>query len=289
MLRRDRQMRMQIHQLLDACIFAVSFWLAYEIRASDFVTITLKQPPIAPFENFFWHYLILIPVSPLVLEAQGFYDRPLIAPRRHTLLPLFKGCLFISIGLTLALFFSRLTIARFVPVGFGVIAFCLVYLKEELLLMAIKSKLAQNQFRRRFMVLGTPAETARMRLEIQQRPESGVEIVQELDLQELHLERFIHLLHEHSINGVILSSRHVHFDRAEIVVNACELEGVEAWLVADFFKTSISSTSLDDFYGRPVLVFRSVPEASWQSVIKQVMDFFGALVMLLLAGPFLMI
>jgi exopolysaccharide biosynthesis polyprenyl glycosylphosphotransferase len=34
---------------------------------------------------------------------------------------------------------------------------------------------------------------------------------------------------------------------------------------------------LDDFYGRPVLVFRSTPEASWQGVIKQVIDFVGAL------------
>ncbi len=284
MLRRDRQMRMQVYQLMDACIFAVSFWLAYEFRASDFVTVTLGQPPIAHFEEFFWHYLVLIPVSPLILEAQGFYDRPLIAPRRHTLVPLLKGCVFISIGLTLALFFSRLTIARFVPIGFGVIAFCLVYLKEELLLMALKSKIAQNQFRRRFMLLGTPAETARMREEIQRRPESGVEIVREMDLKETQLEEFVHLLHEHSINGVILSTRHAHFDRAEVVVNACELEGVEAWLVADFFKTSISNTSLDDFYGRPVLVFRSTPEASWQSVIKQVIDFVGALVMLVLAG-----
>lgn len=289
MLRRDRQMRMQVYQLIDACIFAVSFWLAYELRASDFVTVTLGQAAIAPFEEFFWHYLVLIPVSPLVLEAQGFYDRPLIAPRRHTLMPLLKGCLFISVGLTLALYFSRLQIARFVPIGFGIIAFCLVYLKEEILMIALKRKLAQSQFRRRFILLGTPAETAAMRAEIQQRPESGVEIVRELDLKEVQLEGFVHLLHEHSINGVILSTRHAHFDRAELVVNACELEGVEAWLVADFFKTNISSTTLDDFYGRPVLVFRSTPEASWQSVIKQVIDFTGALVMLLIAGPLLMI
>lgn len=289
MLRRDRQMRMQVYQLIDACIFAVSFWLAYELRASDFVTGTLGQAAIAPFEEFFWHYLVLIPVSPLVLEAQGFYDRPLIAPRRHTLMPLLKGCLFISVGLTLALYFSRLQIARFVPIGFGIIAFGLVYLKEELLMIALKRKIAQSQFRRRFILLGTPAETAAMRAEIQQRPESGVEIVRELDLKEVQLEGFVHLLHEHSINGVILSTRHAHFDRAELVVNACELEGVEAWLVADFFKTSISSTTLDDFYGRPVLVFRSTPEASWQSVIKQMIDFAGALIMLLIAGPLLMI
>ena len=32
MLRRDRQMRMHIHQLMDACLFALSFWIAYELR-----------------------------------------------------------------------------------------------------------------------------------------------------------------------------------------------------------------------------------------------------------------
>jgi len=34
MLRRDRQIRRQVHQLLDALLFAVSFWLAYQLRAS---------------------------------------------------------------------------------------------------------------------------------------------------------------------------------------------------------------------------------------------------------------
>lgn len=289
MLRRDRQMRMQIHQLMDACIFAVSFWVAYELRASDTIQEWLGVPAIAPFEEFFWHYLILIPVSPLVLEAQGFYDRPMIAPRRHTLIQLFKGCLFISVGLTLALYFSRLQIARFVPIGFGAIAFCLVYLKEELLRLAARSKLAKSQHRRRFLLLGTREETARMREEIRRRPESGVEIIREMDLKDTPQEDFLKMLHDYAVNGVILSTRHTHFDRAEMVVNACELEGVEAWLVADFFNTSISSTSLDDFYGRPVLVFRSTPEASWQSVIKQVVDFGGALAMLLIVGPFVML
>jgi len=60
------------------------------------------------------------------------------------------------------------------------------------------------------------------------------------------------------------------------------LEGVEAWLVADFFKTQISHPTFDEFYGRPVLVFRSAPEMSWQGVGKHLVDFFGALVILLL-------
>jgi exopolysaccharide biosynthesis polyprenyl glycosylphosphotransferase len=110
--------------------------------------------------------------------------------------------------------------------------------------------------------------------------------VAELDLYETPLERLVELLHEHSINGVIVSSKRSFFDQVESAIKACELEGVEVWLVADFFKTQICRTTIDDFYGQPVLVFRAVPEASWESVLKQVMDFFGALLALaILAIP----
>jgi exopolysaccharide biosynthesis polyprenyl glycosylphosphotransferase len=56
---------------------------------------------------------------------------------------------------------------------------------------------------------------------------------------------------------------------------------VEAWLVADFFKTQISRTTFDDFYGRPVMVFRTTPESSWQSALKRPFDFAGALLVLI--------
>ena len=153
------------------------------------------------------------------------------------------------------------------------------------MLLAAKSNMARGQNRRRFLLIGTPEETARMKQEVRARPESGVEIFAELDLNNTQLHNLVNLLHDHSINGVILSARHTNFDRAEAVVNACEIEGVEAWLVADFFKTHISSTTLDDFYGRPVLVFRSAPETSWQGILKQMMDFAGALVGVILVSP----
>src|SRR3977135_3670962 len=95
MLRRDRQIRMQIHQLMDACLFAVSFWLAFELRTSPAVIEFLGLVPFdRPFATYFWFYLALISVAPLILELQGFYDRPSICPRRATLWPLFKGCFF---------------------------------------------------------------------------------------------------------------------------------------------------------------------------------------------------
>ena len=99
-------------------------------------------------------------------------------------------------------------------------------------------------------------------------------------------EELVSFLHEHSVNSVMLSARHTVFGRIEEAIQACELEGIEAWLVADFFQTRISQTTMDDFCGRPMLVFHSGPQmASWAGVVKQFIDVVGALVLLVFALP----
>jgi exopolysaccharide biosynthesis polyprenyl glycosylphosphotransferase len=281
MLRRERQIRMQIHQLMDACLFAVSFWLAYELRASSAFIEYFELPPISPFDTFVWFYLVLIPVAPLILESQGFYNRPTLSPRRTIFWPLLKGCFLSCVGLIIAFYFFRSYPARTVVVWFGLISFGLVYGKEELLRIAYKSKLAQAQYRRRFLLVGTDEETSRIKKEMDHQNDASVEIVAEIDLNQTSIERLVHLIHEHSANGVILSAKHAYFEQVEAAIKACELEGVEAWLVADFFRTQFSRTSFDEFRGRPVMVFSTLPEASWQSVVKLAIDFLGAGLMLI--------
>src|SRR5512141_673880 len=107
MLRRDRIIRMQIHQLMDACLFALAFWLAYTLRADEAIVRLFHLNPVAPFDRYVWLYLILIPAAPLTLEAQGFYSRPLMSSRRVTAWQLLKGCFLISLGLVLSLFLLR--------------------------------------------------------------------------------------------------------------------------------------------------------------------------------------
>jgi exopolysaccharide biosynthesis polyprenyl glycosylphosphotransferase len=117
-----------------------------------------------------------------------------------------------------------------------------------------------------------------------QLPED-LEIVGEYDLNQISIEDFVGVLHEYSINAVILSAKQTFFGRVEKAIQACEVEGVEAWLVADFFKTQISQTSLDEFCGRPVLVFRSAPPLSWSALLKQIFDVLGALVIIIISSP----
>src|SRR5262249_37406921 len=133
MLRRDRQIRMQIHQLMDACLFAFTFWFAYVLRSEPNVVELLGGPP-NQFRDYVWLYLILIPAAPLVLEAQGYYNRPLICSRRTTAWQLAKSCFFIVLGLILAGFLFKVTTARVFIIWFGVVSFAVMFLKDEVLM-----------------------------------------------------------------------------------------------------------------------------------------------------------
>ncbi|MDE3069040.1 MAG: sugar transferase, partial [Verrucomicrobiota bacterium] len=124
-------------------------------------------------------------------------------------------------------------------------------------------------------------ELTRLRRQLKERGDEGVEVVAEVNLSDTPVEKLVQMLHDLSVYGVIVSAKHAYFERVENVIKACELEGVEAWLIADFFGTQIARATSDELFGRPLLVFRSTPEASWQGLAKMLLDFFGALILLI--------
>lgn len=97
------------------------------------------------------------------------------------------------------------------------------------------------------------------------------------------------ILHAHSVDSVLLSPGRQNFEDIQRLIHTCETEGVEAWLLADFFRTSIARAHVDQFQNRPVLVFRSTPTLSWSLVIKRAMDVAGALLLILLLSPALLL
>jgi exopolysaccharide biosynthesis polyprenyl glycosylphosphotransferase len=281
MLRRAQQVRTQIYQLKDATLFMLALWLAHILRSN----IELPGRDVEPFEQFAWLYLIIFPGVPLILEAQGFYKRPLFCPRWTTAWLLFKASVLITTGVILVLFLFKMNLARLPVIFFGGIGFALVFASEELLRLAYHSKFAQSQILRRLLLIGTSQDTARLKAEMAHHDNEGIQIVGELDLNASTIDDLVAMLHDLAPNGVVLNAKHIFFGQVEKAIQACEREGVEAWLVADFFQTQISRTSFDDFLGRPVMVFRSAPEASMQIVAKQVMDLLGAFFLLLVTSP----
>ena len=299
MLQRDRHIRTQVHQLGDAGLFALSFWLAFALRGNpafvEWITVNLggwfpffrlDPIPVDAFDHIVWLYFALVPAAPLVLESQGFYNRPLTGSRLGMLWPLLKSSVIVTVGLVLLVFIYREApnAPRGVMIIFGCISFGTVWLKEEVLRIMMRSRLAREQYKRRVVLAGTPGEIARLRQIIQTHAADTMAVAAEFDLVRAPVSQLVELLHEHSVSGVFVSAKHTQLDRVESVIQLCELEGVEAWLVADFFATQIAHASFDEMFGNPLLVFRSTPEASWQMLAKLALDFFGALALIVVTA-----
>jgi exopolysaccharide biosynthesis polyprenyl glycosylphosphotransferase len=292
MLQRDRQIRTQVLQLADAGLIAASFWLAGVVRENPGITEWINQilpakfaldaiPPDM-FAKVWWLYFGLVPGAPLVLESQGFYNRPAASSRRALLLALLRGVLLVTVGIVVLLFFFKAPTPRGAAIIFFLISIALVWGKEELLRLVLRSPLAKAQYKRRLIVVGTAAETGRWRELLKARGGDEVEVAAEFNLAESATPQLIELLHEHSASGVLISSKHTNFERVENVIRLCETEGIEAWLIADIFATHIARASSDELFGRPLIVFRSTPETSWEMLAKQLLDLFGALALVLL-------
>jgi exopolysaccharide biosynthesis polyprenyl glycosylphosphotransferase len=292
MLQRDQLIRTQVQQLADASLFAMSFWLAYYLRGLTSFSNALGLDAIPPdaFNQVVWLYFALVPAAPLVLESQGFYNRPITSRRAAIFWPLLKASFIVAIGLVLIVFiFKKSNVApRGVMVLFGLISFILVWAKEEIMAIALRSRLAKAQYHRRIILAGIPAETAKLRREVNTHAGESIEVVAEFNLSSAPVQQLIDLIHEHSVSGVFVTARHAQLDRVESVLQLCEVEGIEAWLVADFFATQIARASFDEMFGRPLLVFRTTPETSWQIITKLLLDFFGALALIVATSPLML-
>lgn len=297
MLQRDRQIRTQVHQLADACLFAASFWLAYALRGNqtftDWINFFLPAEhgldiiPAEMFEKVWWLYFALVPAAPLVLESQGFYNRPAIDSRKGLIWPLLRGSILVTIGIVVLMFYFKEPAPRGVSFIFIILSCALVWLKEELLIAVFRSPIARAQYKRRVIVAGSPNENGRLRQMLKSQSGDEIEIVAEFNLADSAMSHLIELLHDHSASSVLVSAKHANFERVENVIRLCETEGVEAWLVADFFATQIARATFDELSGHPLMVFRSTPETSWQMMAKQLLDFAGAFLALLLVGSWL--
>lgn len=293
MLLRDRQVRLQVHRWVDGGIFAISLWLAHAIRFALGLGIhwhhfDLRPDRITPFyPEYFWLFLITIPMTPIILEWQGYYNRVGVSRRKAWLWQLGRGCALCPLALILIEFLLRREAARGVFALFGACSFGLMCLKEAAVHYSYTSSFGQAQFRRRVLLVGAGQDTTRLRKELLDQKEE-LDIVGEFDLNQTPVQVLVNCLHEQSINMVVLNARHTYFGEVEKAIQACELEGVEARLLADFFRTEISRTALDDFYGRPALVFHTVSDLAWSRLAKQIIDFFGALAALIVFSPIML-
>ncbi len=287
MLGRKQEINLQFSQLLDVLLLLAAFAIAYQIRVQFPGFWLFSSDPVPELHKFYWLLAIIAPFTPLVLEYFGYYDPPL---HKHpwplrSIGQIIKAVMVIGLVIGGIVIFARKSAeSRAVLALHLMVAPALLLGKEWMVRAWLRRKIHATGWRERVVFAGEPAEMEKLIASLPRSQRDEIEIVDRIDLGRQSVEEFVSILHTASVERVIVAANHVQFDKIQDVVNACEIEGVEAWLWTDFVKTSIARPSFDVLGGQPMLVFRSTPEASWALLAKRVIDVVGASVMLLFPG-----
>jgi exopolysaccharide biosynthesis polyprenyl glycosylphosphotransferase len=276
MLGRKEELNLQFLQVVDGVLLVLAFWLAHTVRYFASAWFVFDKP-IGPFSAFQWLLFIIMPFGPILLELQGFYANPLQKSVARSLNQLARAGFWLGLLIAACAYFLRLEVSsRAVMPLFALFGAGLLIARDQLTLLRVRQKVRRNEFRDPVLLVGTTTDIHRFRHSFTPEQIMSVQVVQEIDIEKQPVRDLVEALHHYSVSRVFFVGGHAYMDRLQEFIEACEIEGVEAWLVADFVRTSIARPTFDVFGARPMLVFRATPEVSWPLQMKSAMDLIGA-------------
>jgi exopolysaccharide biosynthesis polyprenyl glycosylphosphotransferase len=284
MIGRKQELNLQFQQIIDGALLVIAFWASHVLR------LTLPRwfdnvPVIPNFNEFKWVLFILILFGPIILEMHGFYTHVLQKDVWKSMVQLGRGALVLGVLIAgTAFFFGYKFPSRAVLVLFAVIAPTVLIVRERLTIASLRRKASNGRFREAVLLVGTPADLVQLEKSLTAEQMVEMEIVGRVDIETEPISALVEALHQHSVSRVIFAGGHSHLNRLQEAIAACEVEGVEAWLLADFIKTSIARPDFDAIAGRPMLVFRTTPDISWALLVKAAIDRIGAFIILIPAS-----
>lgn len=265
----------------------VAFWSAYALRfwATSWFSL---DTPIGRFDEFRWLLFIIMPFAPILLELQGYYVHPSQKTFLRSVNQMLQAGFWLALLIGVCVIFFHLEVpSRAVALIFMGLAGLVLGLREWISLLRFRARVQSGRDREPVLLAGSAPDLKALRRSLTPVQLIEMEIVGEIDIVHQPLSSLIEALHKYSVSRVIFSGSHSNLGRLQQAIGACEIEGVEAWLVADFIKTSIAKPDFDVMGNRPMLVFRTTPEVSWALLIKNVIDRLGALILLIAASPIL--
>jgi len=277
----------QVLQIIDAVLVWAAFGLAAALREPLRSVLGMVYGGEVGLEAMMWVVYIAVPLTPLLLEKFGHYDRLLSKSPGQSLNGLFRGVLLMAFIVGTVAVFGKLEGTRRLILAAGfVITLILLWGRMSATSRILKNRAKNEGFLERVVLAGSGEETTAFLNEVDSEVSSAWKIIAHFDLGEHSVEDLESLIQNESVQRVVFLAGHTEFARVSRAVEACEIQGVEAWIGASFLKTQVARPSFDVVGGKPMLVFRSTPELSWQLFAKKLVDIVGSLVLTIGSSPF---
>jgi exopolysaccharide biosynthesis polyprenyl glycosylphosphotransferase len=294
MLSRQHSFYKEFLQLVDATVLYVCIWMAHALRsylAMQFISLE-NYPGQSQYDNCGWMAALVFVMGPLALEYMGFYQtHPPV-----TWLTSIGRIMWVLVLLLLTIFacftlfhVAQNTTSRIALGLFFFMATAILSMRSAIFLIWLRQRGSRVHLRQYILLCGLPADRQKWKDRFLSQPGRGFEIKAEFDLRQEGLPRFLDIVHEHTVDIVVFSLNESVIPQVREALLACETEGIEAWISADFMQTVSSHVQFDQFAGQPLLVYRTTPAISWELAAKRVLDLFGATALMILTMPIMLV
>jgi exopolysaccharide biosynthesis polyprenyl glycosylphosphotransferase len=288
MIARKQEISLQLNQVIDALLLGGVFWLCHFLNSRKLIALDSFEVP--GLSHFLWILAIIIPFGPFLLELQGFYNYQLEKSARKSLSQIARAAFWLFVILGSAFIFLRLEVRSWtVLLLFCVTAPAALLLKERIYISHRTMLLRRGETGERIIIAGEMDKAQRILQGFSPGQRLEIQVADIVDLEHLGTEALIEAIHRHNVGRVILTFSRIELDKVRRAIEACEVEGVEAWLSADFVHTSVARPSFETLGKRPMLVFRTTPDLSWSLLLKNATDCAIAAAGLIVLAPLLAI
>lgn len=276
----------QTLQLIDAALVWAGFFLADLARGPIRLLLAQSWLDAGRLAEMSWVLYIAVPFTPLLLEFFGFYRRPRSKTAIVSFSQLFRALLTVSLFVGALTVFAQLPNASRLILGVGgLFVFLFLFARERALHSYLKSRNIREDLKERVVIAGNDEDIERFMDELDLEIREGLNVVGRFDIESSGVSELYRLVKEESVERVIFTAGDSGFAKVAECVEACELQGVEAWIAASFMRTQVARPTFDVMGSKPMLVLRSAPDLSWEIALKAVFDRVVSALIILLTLP----
>jgi len=298
MLRQQAKALNYFLRATDAFVVLFSFLLAYALRTL-FLTRFFSLDPISSFNGHLPILLLVAPLWIIVLRYCGAYESVrkknyieafwLVTKASFTAMMILFSILFIT---------DADRISRLLILLFGLIVFTLLLASRFAIIKVLRAVRRRGYNYRNILVVGTGKRARTYAEMICSHTELGLRVLGYVDDDPTPSDREVlgskiigtladvpSILERNVVDEVVIALPRRWLSQVGEIVGACEETGVEVSIVADFFDMAIAKLHTTMFYDIPLLSFSTTPSQQLQLLLKDCLDRFGSLILLILISP----
>ena len=233
-----------------------------------------------------WVLYIAVPFTPLILERFNFYDHLRHKTTSTSIGQILRSLAVLVLILGVFAVFAKEIDTRRLVLGLGIVlVLVILFIRDRATYLWLRRRIENEASKERIVIAGSGQEMKELFAELDPEITASWNVVDHFDLGTRDVVELFAILKEKSVSRVVFSARNTEFEKVARAVEACELQGVEAWIAASFIRSQIARPVFDVIGSKPMLVLRSTPELSWELLVKEIFDRVSAVVIILLSLP----